>query len=196
MKKPLLSAALVLVAMHGIAHAGLVKCKKPGGGYTFQDRACPPEPGAPAVKRPVVGDKDPSFAQKSRPGANWERHTPLVVENKAPMAQPAPVPRPEAPALVRAAAATGPKDPYAGQPKPGGDYQSRKAEEERLAHNERVTAQNKAQECEYAREQLGVANLQRRITVREGKGAKQFVSDEDRPRIVARAEKAVAQACN
>lgn len=194
MKTFSLSAALVLVAFHGLAHAGLVKCKKPGGGYTYQDRACPPEPGAPAVKRPVVGDKDPSFAQPGRPGANWERRTPFVMENKAPTALPAPVPRPET--GPSRAAPTGPKDVYAREAKQGGDYLSRKAEAERLAHNERVTAHNKAIDCARARQQLEVANIQRRITTRDAKGDKHYVKDEDRPAIVAEAERAVARTCN
>ncbi len=63
-------------------------------------------------------------------------------------------------------------------------------------HNAREREQNKAQRCNYARQYLETLQRQGRVYVRDSKGERVFVSDEQRPALIAAATRQVAQECN
>ena len=195
MKIRLLSLALLLASLHGAAHAGLIKCKKPGGGFTLQDTPCAPDTSKPEAKRPVVGEKDPAFAQKSRPGANWERREPFVMERPLPARQ-AWAPEPAAPVPARPVnVSRAQRQINSGSP-PQGDYLARRAEEEREAHNRLAMAHNRMIMCNSARQQLEVVNTHRPISSLDNRGERNYVDDKDRAGVQAEARRNVASACN
>ncbi len=195
MKTRLLSLAIVLTCLHGAAHAGLIKCKKPGGGFILQDTSCAPDKSKPEAKRPVVGEKDPSFAQKSRPGANWERREPFVMA-------PPPLPQPRAPeTAVPLLPARPVVVPHAQRDMengalPNGDYPASRAAKERQAYEREVSAYNRMVMCDHARQQLEVVNRQRRIASLDNRGEPTYVDDKDRAGVQAQARRNVAAACN
>ncbi len=196
MKTGTLLAALILVCLPGAAQAKLVKCKMPDGNFVVQDVPCAPLAGSSQVKRPVIGEKDPSFLQKSRPSANWERTTPLVVDTRLVAAAPAAsepfssLPSSLFPSAQQKAAAREVAKP------PALDYLGRKAEEERLAYNEQAKARSKKNDCDYARRQAEVTKTQRAIYTPDSKGERHYVEDQDRSKVVAQAEREAALFCS
>lgn len=199
MKTVTLLAILAFFSLSGVAQAKLVKCKKPDGQSVVQDVPCPPGPGdaAAPVKRPVVGEKDPTFSQKSQSSANWERTTPLPpIDERAGRAGHSPVSQPFASLPTSFFPSSQPKLALREAGKTGGsDYLTRKAEEERLEYNEQARARSKQHDCDFARKQASVVNLQKRIHKLDDKGERQFVDDQDRSRVIAEAERQASLFC-
>ena len=71
-----------------------------------------------------------------------------------------------------------------------------RAEEEVRAYNECVKAENKARRCDYARQQLEVAQAQRPVYSRDNDGNRKYVEDSDRVGVVASARRRVASECS
>jgi len=193
MKVQTLFLGLIFVTFHGAAHAQLFKCKGASGRYSIQNSPCPQDAKLPDVKRPVVGEKDPNFAQQGkdkRPDANWQPRVPFPT---AP--QPAPMqaePQPQVNASRQAAAS-----PQAESWKVR-EQESRKrqADEQDLAAKEQAKARIRQQECNDARQQLSVHKEERPILSRDNKGDKHYVGDDKRPAALAAATQRVANACN
>jgi hypothetical protein len=77
------------------------------------------------------------------------------------------------------------------------DESRRRADEEELrAKNANIDAYNKSLRCNAARRQLGIVKEQTPIFSRDNKGERQYVKDEDRAGIIARAQKSVDEECN
>lgn len=68
--------------------------------------------------------------------------------------------------------------------------------EEVRAQNAKNDAHNKSLRCNAARRQLGIAKEQVPLFSRDNKGERQYVKDEDRAAVIARAQKSVDEQCN
>ncbi len=89
------------------------------------------------------------------------------------------------------------KSTNANAPQSGYEENQRlKAEEEMRAQNAKNDAYNRGVRCNQARRQLGITKEQTPIFSRDNKGEKQYVKDEDRAGIIARAQKSVDEECN
>ncbi len=194
MKTGTFLAALILVCLPCAAQAKLVKCKTASGRYVVQDVPCAPAAGNPQARQPVIGEKDPSFLQKGRPSANWERTAPVVMDAKLVAAAPA-EPFSSLPSSFFASAQQ--KAAARDVAKPAApDYLERKAEEERLAYNEQAKARSKKNDCDYARRQAEVTKTQRAIYTADSKGERHYVDDQDRSKVVAQAEREANLFCS
>jgi Domain of unknown function (DUF4124) len=77
------------------------------------------------------------------------------------------------------------------------DESRRRADEaEYRAKIAKNDAYNKNLRCNYARRQLGIVKEQTPIFSRDNKGERQYVKDEDRQGVIARAQKTVDEECN
>lgn len=75
--------------------------------------------------------------------------------------------------------------------------QARQREDAEIrAYNERVRADNKAQRCNHARQQLGVAQAQRPVYSTDNSGNRKYVEDGDRSATIASAQARVSAECN
>ncbi len=84
-----------------------------------------------------------------------------------------------------------------GTPQSSYEESRRRVEEEDIrGKNARNEAYNKSLRCNQARRQLGIAKEQAPIFSRDNKGERQYVKDEDRAAVIARAQKAVDEDCN
>ena len=179
----LLYLPLFLAGLQGAAHAGLVKCNKPGGGAILQDTPCAPDASKPGPKRPVVGEKDTAFAQNSRPGANWDQRT--IVHSERPRHIPPPQVEPQLDRMPVRSPRT--------SAVPRG---LRVQEAETDVYNGNVMTQNRIFACRHARQQQEVVNLQRRIYHVDRKGEAVYADDSERAAISAKAQREVATTCN
>lgn len=112
-----------------------------------------------------------------------------------------PPPEDTSPAAVAARAekrAATPKALGTGIAPPSSYEESRRRadEEEIRGKNANNEAYNKSLRCNAARRQLGIAKEQVPIFSRDNKGERQYVKDEDRAAVIARAQKAVDEQCN
>lgn len=189
-------AILIVVCLPSIAQAKLVKCKLPDGVYVVQDVPCAPDPASVIVKRPVVGAKDPAFSQKSQSSANWERTTPLVMDEHAARSGQAAAAEPFSSLPTRFFPSSQQKLALRDSGKSAGpDYLTRKADEERREYDEQAKTRKKQRVCDYARRQAGVAKMQRPIYTVDTKGDRQFIDDQDRSKVIAQADREAALVC-
>jgi hypothetical protein len=63
------------------------------------------------------------------------------------------------------------------------------------ARNRETEAYNKALRCNRARQQLGVAKMERPVFTRDNAGQRQYVDDKDRAAVIAEQERIVAAEC-
>ena len=175
---------LLLAGTHAVANAQVFKCKAADGRQVIQGFPCGPgttdtDP-RPAAKPLVLRERDKS------PGANWDLG-PRPASPSYPSQAAAPTR--SAPLLQPRQVATAP------QPKQQ-DATEKLQAAQRKADDEKAAAFNRMQQCNYARQQLGVVKTQRPIYAYDNKGVPQYVKDEDRQATVAAAERRVAEACN
>ena len=74
---------------------------------------------------------------------------------------------------------------------PVGRYQK-----EMQAQIDEMQARNKAQRCDYERQQLDVAKAQRPVFTRDNSGDRHYIDDDKRADLLAQHQQRVADACN
>ena len=180
---------LTLAALFGafaslaqVAQAQVYKCPRPDGSVSYQGSPCPSHgklpPPAPAAPAPAPA-----------PAAPHAVYDPYAPQNASTRPTIVPPPLPRAP-VERAPQVT----PVAA-PRPA-DVQRTQATDALRQEVERIKAQDKAQRCAQARDQVGVNKEERPIYHYDKDGNKVYVADADRARSLAAAQQRVAQECN
>jgi hypothetical protein len=184
--------ALAFASLHAGANAQLFKCKGANDRVVFQDTPCAmgttdanPRPKPAAREASVVlPDKD------NKPGANWS------LGPRPPPSRPPPPP----PQLAEPAPAAPTRSPQQvseeQRQRKQSDFERQQAAEQKKAEDDKAVAFNRMQRCNYARQQLGVANSGRPIYSYDNKGERHYVEDENRKAATTAAEQRVAQDCN
>ena len=188
MTKPqtLLTIGALAAAIAGLplaAQAQVYKCRQADGNTSYQATPCPnsrPPAPAPAPTAPSPAPSREPYYDPYAP-ANASKRATLV-----------PPPQPQAP-MERAPRAASPAPAQVTRP---ADVQRAQATESLRREVEQVQAQQRAQNCAAARQQVGVNKEQRPIYHYDKDGNREYVADADRARTLANAQQRVAQECN
>jgi hypothetical protein len=167
-----------------VAQAQVYKCARADGSVSYQGTPCPnsklPPPAAPV---PAPAPSHEPYYDPYAPANASQR--PTIVAPPLPRA-PVEPPAPRVTAVAtRAAAAQRTQDTQRAQ-----DTTALKQEVDRLK------AQEQANRCATARQQVGVNKEERPIYHYDKDGNRVFVDDKDRARSLATAQQRVAQECN
>lgn len=162
------------------ALAQVYKCARPDGSVSYQGSPCP-STGKPPVAAP---------APVPVPVAPHAAYDPYAPENASQRPTIVPPPLPRAPVERVAPVVT-----TARSPRPA-EAQSTQANDALRQEVERIKAQDKAQRCATARDQVGVNKEERPIYHYDKSGNKVYVADADRARSLAAAQQRVTQECN
>ena len=186
MNSRLLCCARILFNVHQLASAQVYKCQDSGGNTVFQGTPCAPQSAAKTRTVPTVGQKAEVVPRKNGDdvsGTNWDTapHPPRAVQPNPPQANYPVTNQPPPPQTWQTKSKNIPKGP---------------AEKQSDAYNEQVRSYNKNNECNNARQQLGVAKENHKVYSRDNNGDRHYVSDSDRPELISAAEQRVAAACN
>jgi len=188
MKINALCVTLAFFSIHQVVSAQVYKCKDASGNVAFQGTPCPAETKLPPRVLPTVGQKaELSQQQKNSDaeGTNWDASKPRPVVNIRPTA---PQYAPPVERKTQTASQTL-------QAKNAAFQQAQLLKQSNAALEE-AKAVNKANECNQARQQLGVNKESRPIFHYDNNGDKQYVADADRQAHLEAAQQRVANACN